>query len=54
VIFAYIRGDALYYRQQRDRYQQERLLAGSVPGALNKIGMNAENRFQFEFVVPPS
>lgn len=49
IILAYMIGKALYYRQQRDRYQIERLLATELKGRLRNIGMNAGNRFQFEF-----
>lgn len=49
VIFAYIRGTNLYYRQQRDRYDTEYLLGPVESGYTpHKIGMNVENRFQFE------
>lgn len=49
VIFAYVRGGSLYYRQQRDRYTIERLLAEDVRGILRNIGLSTANRFQFEF-----
>lgn len=49
VIFAYVRDGDLYYRQQRDRYDTERLLQEDVAGTFRKIGMNVENRLQFEF-----
>lgn len=50
VIIAYIRGTALYYRQQRDRYENEYLLTATVPGKrLLRIGMNQIRRLQFEF-----
>jgi len=49
VIFAYVLNDNLYYRQQRDRYQTERLLKAGLNGfLLRKIGMNTKNRFQFQ------
>ena len=48
IILAYVRGGALYFRQQRDRYQVERLLQGGVNGGLKWIGMNANFRLQFE------
>jgi len=52
VIFAYIRGDSLYYRQQRDRYTVERLLrSGIEPNLkLKNIGMTRNLRMQFELV----
>lgn len=51
VIFAYLRGGSLYYRQQRDRYLTEYLLASGVQGRLNRIGLNRQNRMQFELVI---
>jgi len=52
MILAYIRGNALYYRQQRDRFLIERMLRGSLfPGTkLKNIGMNKNMRLQFELV----
>lgn len=47
VIFAYIRANNLYYRQQRDRFQNEYLLASSVNAQLVAIGMNRGYRLQF-------
>lgn len=52
IIFGYIRNGSLYYRQQRDRYSIERLLASNVAsngssGVLEKIGMTDRNRIQF-------
>ncbi len=48
VIFAYLKNNGLYYRQQRDRYQQEYLLQANInsPGLI-KIGMNRQLRLQF-------
>ncbi|WP_444890052.1 hypothetical protein [Microbulbifer sp. DLAB2-AA] len=48
VIFAYLKGGNLYYRQQRDRYGVEYLLASNVnsPG-LVKIGMSRNFCLQF-------
>ena len=50
VIFAYIRGTSLYYRQQRDRYLTERLLRDGVQASLRlkNIGMSKNLRMQFE------
>lgn len=46
VILAYVRSGNLYYRQQRDRYQTERLLkVGVTP--LIRIGMSRGLRLQF-------
>lgn len=58
VIFSYIRDGSLYYRQQRERYQTERLLAdattleenGISDPRLRRIGMNVNLRFQWEFL----
>lgn len=52
IIFGYISADILYWRQQRDRYQTE-YTAGPAGGrVLQRMGMNAEYRFQFELVYP--
>lgn len=48
VIFAYVRDNNLYYRQQRDRYTIERFVGGPVKGVLTKVGMNRAGRLQFE------
>lgn len=48
VIVAYTRDGNLYYRQQRDRYTIERLLAENITGQLRNIGMNTGLRLQFE------
>lgn len=52
MIFAYLRGNSLYYRQQRDRFQVEYFLRdGLFPGTkLKNIGMNKNMRLQFELV----
>jgi hypothetical protein len=47
VIFAYIKSNSLYYRQQRDRYTIERLLKSNC-SYLKKIGMGTNNRFLFQ------
>lgn len=49
IIFAYIRDNNLYYRQQRDRFLIERLLYENIPDdiELRQIGMSVKNRFQF-------
>lgn len=54
IILAYLRGGALYYRQQRDRYQTERLLDAGPWTDLIRIGMNSKNRLQFELRNMPS
>lgn len=48
IIFAYIKDGNLYYRQQRERFAVERLIAENVPGEIWQIGMTSGNRFQFE------
>lgn len=47
IILGYIKNKNLYYRQQRDRYQVEYLLATDVGGSLKKIGMGSNLRLQF-------
>jgi hypothetical protein len=51
IIFAYLRSGALYYRQQRDRFQVERLLDAGPYAGLVKIGFNSQLRLQF-FLLP--
>lgn len=48
IILAYVRGGNLYYRQQRDRYNTERLLKASAGPGLRRIGMGTRWRFLFE------
>ena len=48
MIFAYIRGSSVYYRQQRDRYTIEYLLKAGISGKLRNMGMTSRLRFQFE------
>lgn len=52
IIFGYIRGDSLYYRQQRDRYGVERLLRSGIDKItkLKNIGMTHNLRLLFELV----
>ena len=52
MILAYIRGNTLYYRQQRDRFTIERSLRTNLfPGTkLKNIGMSKNMRMQFELV----
>ena len=52
VILAYIRGGALYYRQQRERFQTERLLDAGPHYRLIKIGMGRGLRMQFDLEYP--
>lgn len=51
IILAYTRGDSLYVRVQRDRYETEYELTSALPktGVLDQIGMNEVWRFQFGF-----
>lgn len=50
IIFAYIKNSNLYYRQQRDRFLTERLLALNLGDVeLTQIGMTTKNRFQFVY-----
>src|SRR5690606_27430330 len=51
IILAYLKDGALYYRQQRDRYQIERLLSPGPLIALKRIGRGSGFRFQFQVVV---
>lgn len=48
IILAYTRGTGLYYRQQRERFQTERLLADPCGGKLVSIGMSKALRLQFK------
>jgi len=48
IIFVYTQDNALYYRQQRDRYSVEYLLAPFVKGKVLRIGMSVKNRLQIE------
>jgi hypothetical protein len=52
MILAYIRGNSLCYRQQRDRFSTERTLKDNLYQGtrLKNIGMNSNLRFQFELV----
>src|SRR5690606_37393113 len=52
IILAYIKDGALYYRQQRDRYQIERQLSPGPWIALKRIGMGSGFRFQYQVVAP--
>lgn len=51
IIFAYIKDNNLYYRQQRDRFLIEYLLHENLDEnlKLRQIGMTTKNRFQFLF-----
>ena len=47
IVLGYIRNKNLYYRQQRDRFGVEYLLATGVVGRLQKLGMGNNLRLQF-------
>ncbi len=47
IILAYVRGGALYYRQQRERFQTERLLDAGPHAGVIKIGLDKGLRLQF-------
>jgi hypothetical protein len=50
IILAYVRNSALYYVQQRDRFETERLLESGIgTKKLDRIGMNRGYRFQFKY-----
>lgn len=51
IIFAYIKNNNLYCRQQRDRFLEEYLLHENLDEnlQLRQIGMSKKNRFQFLF-----
>jgi hypothetical protein len=53
VILAYVRNGGLYYRQQRDRYQVERLLASGITSGILRLGFSDQLRLQFMMEVPP-
>lgn len=53
IILAYCRAGALYFREQRDRYQTEYLLHSAVGDrGLIQIGMNRVWRMQFMIATP--
>lgn len=52
IIFAYVRSGNLYFRQQRDRFEVEYLLAENPEGKFIKFGMNRQLRLQFLFELP--
>jgi hypothetical protein len=49
IILTYVRAGALYYRQQRDRFDTERQLSPTTPGRLMRVGMNVGRRLQWMF-----
>lgn len=53
VILAYVRDGGLYFRQQRDRYLVERLLATGITTGILRFGLSDQLRLQFMMEVPP-
>lgn len=49
VILAYVMGNSIRYRQQRDRYLTEYTFATSGVNALYRVGMNKGGRLQFMY-----
>lgn len=49
VILSYMRGDTLYCRVQRERFETEHLLEAGIAGELTGFGMNNKNRLQWRF-----
>lgn len=47
IIFAYLKGNQLCYRQQRDRFLIEYVLAEVTQQHLMRVGMNKSHRLQF-------
>lgn len=56
ILLAYIKNNNLYYREQRDRFTVEYLLAEDVNATLVTIGMATNNRIRFKLrsVLPES
>ncbi|MDY4297507.1 MULTISPECIES: hypothetical protein [unclassified Xanthomonas] len=48
VILAYVSGNNLCFRAQRERFQTEHVLKTAVGGTLVAVGMNRGNRLQFQ------
>jgi hypothetical protein len=54
ILLAYLRGNKLYNRTQRDRFEVEDYLADIPDGySFVTMGMNTVNRVQFQFDPPP-
>lgn len=51
IILAYVRNEKLCYRQQRERFLVERVLASGIKTGLIKVGLNRQLRLQFMFEV---
>lgn len=57
VLFFYIRAGGLYYRQQRDRFSIERVLAPTLASnvsRIDRVGMGANNRVQVRLLAAPA
>lgn len=54
VILAYVSGNNLCFRAQRERFQTEHVLKASVGGTLGAVGMNSGNRLQFRVRPTPT
>lgn len=52
IILAYVRDQKLCFRQQRERFLVERVLASGIKTGLIKVGLNRQLRLQFMFEVP--
>ena len=48
LVLAYVKDSNLYFRLQRDRFQNEYLLKSNVSARLEQMGMNVKNRLQFK------
>lgn len=53
VLVAYLKNDALCYRQQRDRYTVERILASGIPIEMKLTQAAMTDQFRVEFQVDP-
>lgn len=51
IILAYVRDEKLCFRQQRERFLVERVLASGIKTGLIKVGLNRQLRLQFMFEV---
>jgi hypothetical protein len=51
VLVAYIKNDTLCYRQQRDRYTVERVLATGIPDDVDLLQAGMTDKFRIEFYV---
>jgi hypothetical protein len=51
VILAYLKGGALYYRQQRDRFTVERLLLAGIGLSQKLLGIGMSRRWRLQFEI---